>query len=408
MQNHKKLLDSILDFIAKCKSIDWIDNNNQIECKIIFDQKSFELLQVIEDEGAVNKIIKDGTAFLIKNIISSELKKDEFIVLIHLPKSEKLYFAKDIKDLLYSKINRYHTPSIYYVYSESYGNILENKVTKKIQDYCSTINIIELIFSISDHVDKTGPERTSIFLCKHKLEIPIDYEAENLVHSQLYTTFIKNFDSEPHIEQKIIILKNTIYDFVCNIPSKERLKNILDNFDFIIERYNDNYQLFISDISTETLTLELEAKKLEYVEKIHKIISDIQNKILTIPAALLILFTQFNHSGNEIIKNSGLLLTNLIFIIFIHLMLNNQEKALQSIIESVSSKKSFYRKKYGSIFSNFKEIFNSIEERYINQNKIISIIRFIAYSSFWTSIIYFLHIYDKLNWLIKIFISQLK
>lgn len=109
--------------------------------------------------------------------------------------------------------------------------------------------------------------------------------------------------------------------------------------------------MFASSFSYEKVRNEIENAKLEEQVKIHKVITDIQNQILGIPVATVIVATQFKTqklADNDLIYqfwvNTGIFVGVFIFSVFLWYLINNQKSSLKGIEEEIKRKDGVLRK----------------------------------------------------------------
>ncbi|HGY8153981.1 TPA: hypothetical protein ACNTEA_005073, partial [Escherichia coli] len=65
----------------------------------------------------------------------------------------------------------------------------------------------------------------------------------------------------------------------------------------LYESYQKGYKVFVSGFSYEKILDQLRVAKIEEMGKIHKVFSDIQNQILGIPVATIIVATQMKQAN---------------------------------------------------------------------------------------------------------------
>lgn len=91
-------------------------------------------------------------------------------------------------------------------------------------------------------------------------------------------------------------------------------------------KYVDGYRLFVSNFSYDKVISELELAKVEYTGKIHKAFTDIQNQILGIPVATVVVATQMKSApqiGYEFWVNIAVLTGCWIFVMLVGLLICN-------------------------------------------------------------------------------------
>ena len=106
------------------------------------------------------------------------------------------------------------------------------------------------------------------------------------------------------------------------------------------KKFSDGYNLFASSFSYDKIRDEVETAKVEYTGKIHKVFSDIQNQVLGIPIASIVVATQMKDAGAktattyEVYVNSAVLLGCWIFVLLTGLLIWNQQHTLKVLVAS--------------------------------------------------------------------------
>ncbi len=151
--------------------------------------------------------------------------------------------------------------------------------------------------------------------------------------------------------------------------------------------------MFLSAFSYEKVRDEVEALKVEYASKIHRVLSDIQGQLLGIPAATVVVATQMNKAdvmGAAFITNAAVLLGAFIFGIFLTLLLKNQSHTLEVIETEVARQKRQLKSELYEITDGFDATFKMLEKRIGHQRLILRTVGLVvgvglllSYVAFW-------------------------
>ena len=88
-------------------------------------------------------------------------------------------------------------------------------------------------------------------------------------------------------------MAEAVYELTAKLPSHKRFVSLLEQGEGLNDRLEKGYRLFFAaGFSYEKFRDEIESARVEYAGKIHKVFSDIQNQLLGIPVATIIVATQ--------------------------------------------------------------------------------------------------------------------
>ncbi len=202
-----------------------------------------------------------------------------------------------------------------------------------------------------------------LFLNDNKqLEIEPVYEKSDLDQLQLdhIDKIVRFINEDTHKNQKLAILSKTIIAEVSSESFDRKFSILLSKLEEIYKILDHDYTVFASSFSYEKLRNEIENSKLEEQVKIHKVITDIQNQILGIPVATVIVATQFKTqklAGDDLVYqfwvNTGILVGVIIFSIFLWYLINNQKDSLAGI-ETEIKRKDLVLQKTSDVYEKIK------------------------------------------------------
>ena len=383
-------IEKTIELYKELQNAEW--DGSEVSGDVKLNQNIFDLINLLDQENLIypSIIIDDKTVTL------SELSLDKYLnkilkIKLQPPRNPagEPYFAKDLDDLLSVKKFKTKEPSVYYLADKDYYNI-KSEPDKSTIKYLSVIKLISIIQSISDHNEINGDKTKSIILTKGKLVIPINYTVNDLCKFKYIEEISIELRSPPHVENKVEIFKNTLYESLINVPTDERFYYLLKAFDSLYERYKDNLNLFMSEFSFDRVQEEISERKVEYIHKLNKVISDIQNKILAIPIALLLISTQMSQSEKDCLKNLVILIGSYVFVLLMYFLINNQLNTLETIKESIQFSKESYLRKYASFSDRFESVFENLFKRYKRQKAILNFIWYLTLFSFFVSLVLFM------------------
>lgn len=133
----------------------------------------------------------------------------------------------------------------------------------------------------------------------------------------------------------------------------------------MLNKFSEGYKIFIADFSYDKVRNEFETFRIEYAGKIHKIFSDIQNQLLTIPVATVIVATNMKAVTAESIclANNAVLLGAWVFAILFVLLCINQWKTLTALSKEIDRQKKVMADDYPTISATFDDVFEWLGKR---------------------------------------------
>ena len=255
-----------------------------------------------------------------------------------LPSENDDLFALNMDDLLrapsrlLSPPRRFYLADIDYLFTDRGTNIPD--LVKGYLDaslFASTLN------GISDHSLPLLPK--AIFLQGEKLELSLSYSSGDLIKLEGLDQFISDFvKAEIHKEQKATIIKGVLIEMLKNNEiDKLTLSCLIKRFSEFLDRVNANYQLYVSEFSFEKIKEQVESEKFEFTLKLNKIFSDIQNQLLAVPIALVLVSSQMKMASGLSFLNMSIWCGVLVFGVFMSLLIRNQRSTLNAIKLEIDS-----------------------------------------------------------------------
>lgn len=242
---------------------------------------------------------------------------------------------------------------------------------KQIQSYLNSSALFRSLQSVADHLSQMGSATTLVFLQQQKLEITSVYSVEDLAILPELDNFTANFiESSTHKQQKETILRTVLFELFSN-QKKINFSDILKNFSSIADNLHSSYQLYVSEFSFLKVKSEIEKEKLEFTTKLNKVFSDIQNQLLAVPAALILIGGQMEKSDGPSMKNIFIWVGSLIFAFLMNLLINNQRHTLKAIKTEIDQQWKLIEGKHKKVAEQFKGSYAQLDARYRHQRTLL-------------------------------------
>ncbi|GHU04243.1 hypothetical protein FACS1894205_2130 [Alphaproteobacteria bacterium] len=257
--------------------------------------------------------------------------------------------------------------------------------------YRDVLRLIELLIAAAAYQDKNE----LVFLAGGTFVIPVLYTVEDIqkIENGVISALCGVLTDDLHRAQKLEILSRTVSEITRDQDEKERFSLLLANLDEVKKQVSEGYRLFAADFSYSRIKDEMEAAKLDFAAKIHKVFSDVQNQILTAPVAAFVASTQMicAKSDADLIKNSILFLACIVFFVFLGMALQNQKRTLETVSEEARRQSEKIRRDFPKGSPMLGDAFSFIEEREKQQRRNLNIVCVIVITCFLVSAGLFLH-----------------
>lgn len=272
--------------------------------------------------------------------------------------------AKDIDHLLQIDTSCLEEPNRYYLIKEKFAKD-DAVVPETVLRYRKLLDFVALLRQCADYVDQTAAEL--IFLRDGKFIVPVKFKWSQIANIDLKVVerFLGFFNDDTHKEQKISILTNAVLGLVEIATVGRRFPTILTELDDLLNKFAEGYKIFIADFSYDKIRNEFEAFRIDYSGKIHKVFSDIQNQLLAMPVATVIVATSMKSVTSESVElaNFAVLIGAWVFSILFVLLCFNQWKTLSALNSEIVRQKKVMAKEYPTIAPSFESVFEWLGKR---------------------------------------------
>lgn len=283
-------------------------------------------------------------------------------------KQKNLCIFNEWSDFLSFKPNLLHPPESFIILQEEIVHP-SNSTDVKLKHFFDISNFLHLLNDNADHSTKVTSKVIDelVFLHKSRLDIPIILSIDCLNDAlDGYSIVDSLFKDDSHTEQKSSIFKEVMYGLLINIPVKERLGYLLLNFGEFSKRFNENYQLFVSEFSFDDVRKEYEENKRDYLTKLNDIFSSVQTKMLGIPISLAIASLKISSvvDGISFWTNFLLAISISIYSIMMFMLIANQKHTLSAVKSEYESQMARLKHQYSEQYESIKKIQSELDTRH--------------------------------------------
>jgi hypothetical protein len=345
--------------VALYREIDFKDKSREGVLSISNDEQRNLLtgmLTTSDDEYGLRIIRGNADALKVGETVELEVND---------PKISIGIVAMDIDDLLSAPKAHIKEPTRYFVISEKFYKF-DQTTPDIIERYRIVIKLIALLKQAAAYLDEETGEL--VFIHDGKYELPVQYSLTELQQMGIEhaSQLLESFGNDTHRDQKLAILAKSVQT-LCNTSNlKSRFSFLLAHLPELLKSFSEGYRLFVADFSYDKIIDQLEVAKLEEIGKIHKVFADIQNQILGIPVATIVVATQMKSAstiGYEFWANTAVLVGCWVFAILSIFVLRNQLYTLTAIGEEIARKKQQMLNDYKSVEDLITKSFPFLETR---------------------------------------------
>lgn len=274
--------------------------------------------------------------------------------------------APDLDELLKQPGNRIRARPRFLVLNTQTSSDEAADVNSEVGRYLLAVKLVKSLKEVASFLD--ADEQSLVFISNGRFDVPVNYSADDLASMDIdeVEALRSLVPTDTHKKQCAGILAAAIVDLVRAQPSSSRFAYLLSHAKDLRAAYEQGYKMYAAGFSYDKLKDTVEAARVEYVGKIHKVLSDIQNQLLGIPVATIIVATQLKEdkgSGPELFINTAVLLGAWVFVGLTLLLIRNQQHTLAVLKEEIARQKRQLSKEYAVVADMFKRTFESLESR---------------------------------------------
>jgi hypothetical protein len=281
------------------------------------------------------------------------------------PRSGFAVLAHDLDGLIKSPGGRIEEPKRFYLVDPPYtpgDAVVPDTVTR----YRKVLALVQLFAEAASLLDATRSEL--VFVKEGKIVLPVSFEAKDLTALDMEAAdrLLGQFADELHHDQKCSILFEALVEFCRAHKPESRFRFALRSLGDIADKVAAGYQLFASSFSYSKIKGELEDARIDYTQKIHRTIVDIQNQLLGIPVATIVVASQMKAPtacGPEVWVNFAVLVGAWIFVLMLVVAIINQWLTLGVIKDAIDQQQTALQRDFDAVSADFVGTFTKLKNR---------------------------------------------
>jgi hypothetical protein len=246
---------------------------------------------------------------------------------------------------------------------------------KEISNYLVAVRLWKYLFEFSDY----QRDHSAVFIksFESKIEIRAEYGFGDLIELKDFSNFAETyFVSQHHKEQKRNIVRASLLESFkgeLNI----NYSNLLQKFDDFVERVKASYSLYTADFSFEKLRSEVDKQNVDDTLRVNKVLSEIQNQLLAVPAAMLV--AGASAKAGILTINISIVLGLTVFSWLMSRLIENQLNSLSSIKYEIDQRTTKIKAQPRDISEKVLPLFEVLEGRLDNQKLLLKKIRLVVW-----------------------------
>ncbi len=273
--------------------------------------------------------------------------------------------AADFDSLFLSPDAAFAEPANYFVVDLKYA-AGDQPAPEILIRYRALLAVIEVLADAATFVDKS--QREMVFIGNETTVVPILFKQIDLPASLMENAdrLARLFADPLHRQEKSDLLAAAMIDIASAQRPSKRFQFIIANLDHLCDEVEKGYRLFVSSFSYSKIRKEIEKARLEYTNKIHKTIVDIQGQLLGNPIATIVVATLFKPSrgcGIEFWANLAVLLGAWIFVALLGLAVRNQWHTLRTLAREIEGQRTALENDYAAVSNDFMDLFDDLDDR---------------------------------------------
>lgn len=327
----------------------------------------------------VAQLAKEDLIYSARNF-ANPVPERYFEVELIVPRTADCFFAASLQDLLESQWASHHTApaEIYLANTNEVCAPSSEPNSQLTKAYFQVLKAVSLLRKTADYEDSSTGTLKLVFLQREKLEVSVLYDVKDIRPLEKVDEWLALLSGDIHGEQRRIIFRTVFLEAMKGVDPVDRFARYLVIFDELFERFRDNYELYVAEFSFEKVLREITEKKLDYVLKLNKTFSDIQNQLLAIPLAVVLVGGQMEPVGTLGVKNFVVFFGVLVFSILMSLLLRNQRDSVAAISAEIEDLKSQFKNKSSARANRFEEAYVDLKRRERRQRFLIWAVEFLV------------------------------
>lgn len=256
-----------------------------------------------------------------------------------------------------------------------YQHGVTQDIPPSVKSYFEAVDLWKALKDIASY--KTADDKLHFVVGHDKdASVTLRYGVEDLIQMPSLHAFIRDIaGNELHRQEKLAIARAGIVEqFGRN--SRTGLGEVIRGFEHLMMYIRQSYALFLAEFSTAKVRREVEKQNLDDALRLNKTLSDIQNQLLAVPAALLVAGATVDASSAT--RNIAVLVGMAVFFVLMWLLIGNQTNSVEAIGDEIRLRRELLEAQPQGIAEQYKGALDTLKTRVRTQLDVLVLIRWVA------------------------------
>ena len=283
---------------------------------------------------------------------------------------------ESVEDLLAVAVNRSRIPDNFTVRESAFTHPVGTAKEQAPIEIAHYMEAVRLHSVLEKHADVRNGGL--LFVSSHEAQLTIlpEFGKDDLRPLPSFLRFASEFSSEEsHADQKRSIIRTTLIEQFR--PHRTvTMAEVLEKFEAIATDARHSLAMYMAEFSVAKVKEEVERQNLDDTINLNKNLSDIQNQLLALPAAVLLAGATIK-AGEEF-RNYAVFFGVIMFSLFVWILASNQRHSVEAIEAQIERRKNRIKKMPSDSNASILPLFDSLEKRVLRQKRILRFIKFVV------------------------------
>ena len=257
---------------------------------------SADVLAMIREgikKGIVSSDIVEANNTVDMQILEAKNQKVNVTLLPLISQDLSGYYISEKAENFYRQFSRIFTiPNELMIYELI---VTDEHIINRLKEHLKyAITVRQSLDIIKDYKKELGDCEEFFINSTDSLIIQTFYQFKGESQSEKIAEVLAFIRDDPQKEVYKSFFKIQVVSFLKNFPENVRFQSLIENFQTIYLNFKKAIEFYFRNYDYEKNKNELQSKKIDLAKKIHSVINDISTKIITIPAAYLLILKDLN------------------------------------------------------------------------------------------------------------------
>lgn len=255
----------------------------------------------------------------------------------------------------------------FYIEACEYRRSLSQETPAELSALLQAGQLFKSLKPLADDVREAGDEKTLFWASKHKITLRNTASDEDWEATDGLAHFINSFlDEERQRAEKTSIIRNVLQTMFPAQPVLT-LGDLMPRIDSFMQQVCAGYDLYMANFSYQQVKATVDKEKLDFVMRLDQLLSGMQNQLLAVPLALIVVATQMQSDKAFFGNNLVIMIGCLVFAFFMALLVRNQKDTLGVLGREIGRQHEHIR----HITKDFDGLFDDLKSRCSRQTCVI-------------------------------------